>query len=191
MRNLFLLFGIAVLCAGPLSGCQKTKPANDEASEVASVLDSVSIPATMPAAFKNVDSLRAELSTVGIGPVRAWKNDGMGFFASTAQYEFGKPGPTEQASNVSIYLESDREEYVQRMKVIVNPFNQDEIKAARRRYADVVTGSLAAAGIATPAGLKDALLKGKAFSAQQNGLTLTNQVHNDRITWYRFIASVD
>lgn len=77
------------------------------------------------------DKIMAKLSQMSIGSFGDWKKDATGFHASTSYYSFGVPiAEYELQSNISMYLESEKESKVQIVKIIVNQNNPKDYEKA-------------------------------------------------------------
>lgn len=138
-------------------------------------------------AFTDVGKTLSLLSDVGIGSMRPWRSDELGYMSSTPYYEFGTAGANGLRNNLAFYVESPDPSSVRVVKLMLNINNGNASAAARRKYTSVVTSAMRAFGITVPERLKSALLKGRSFTIETPTATVSNQHHEDRIEWEKLV----
>lgn len=140
--------------------------------------------------FQNVSDVLSKLSSVGIGEMSNWHNDGEGYFCHTNFYSFGtNSAKNKMQNNLQCFAESPQSDYIKTIALILNVNNGTEAKAARAKYAEVTLITLRKLAIDIPAKLEKALVTGKKFNNTTKGITITNEVHNDLINWYKLVIT--
>ena len=77
------------------------------------------------------DKIMAKLSQMSIGSFRDWKKDETGCSSSTPYYTFGASvAEYELQSNIAMYLDSKREDKVEKVKIVVNQNNPKDYEKA-------------------------------------------------------------
>lgn len=201
MRKIFFyLLGLSVVVY-LISTCSKTSSDqtqatfNDQQENISddslrAMIDK--IPGAPPAVkvFADVPATLGLLSQAGIGAMRSWRNDGMGFMSSTPYYSFGAESDQNGlANNLAFYAESSDEKAIRTVKLMLNVNNASQNKAARSLYAKTVLATLKKLNIKTPTGLELALLKGRNFKAETPTVIIINEHHTDRIDWDKLIIT--
>lgn len=201
MRKIFFyLLGLSVFVY-LISTCSKTPSDQTQATtdhqqqnvsddSLRAMIDE--IPDAPPAVkvFADVPATLGLLSRAGIGPMRSWRNDGMGYMSSTPYYSFGANSDENGlANNLAFYAESSNEKAIRTVKLMLNVNNASQNKAARSLYAKTALATLTTLKIKTPAGLESALLKGRDFTAETSTATIANEHHTDRIDWDKLIIT--
>lgn len=201
MRTVFFyLLGLSILIY-LISTCQKTPSEQtgtilDEQQQTVSddslkaMIDQT--PDTPPAVktFADVPATLELLGRVGIGPMRSWRNDGMGYMSSTPYYSFGEESNQNGlANNLAFYAESSNEKVVRTVKLMLNINNANQNKMARSLYAKTALATLTKLKIKIPAGLESALLKGRDFTSETPTAIIANEYHTDRINWDKLIIT--
>jgi hypothetical protein len=138
-------------------------------------------------AFTDVRKTLSLLSDVGIGHMRSWRSDELGYMSSTPYYKFGAAGANGLRNDLAFYVESPNPNSVRVVKLMLNINNGDASAAARRKYASVATSAMRAFGITVPERLKSALLKGRSVTIKTSTATVSNQHHKDRIEWEKLV----
>lgn len=195
-RIFFTLLPIALILAYISSQCSNSKAQEEQAIQQPTVSDDSllalikSMPDSKPqlAMLNKVPDVLDRLSTVGIGSMRRWKDDGMGYMSSTPYYSFGSESDQNgMQNNLAFYVESPSMQYVKQVKLMLNVNNGSEDVEARSRYATTAVAALTKLGIPVPKKLKKALAAGKPFSQDTKEVSIVNEVHNDRIDWYKLV----
>jgi hypothetical protein len=138
-------------------------------------------------AFIDVRKTLSLLSDVGIGPMRPWRSDELGYMSSTPYYEFGTAGANGLRNNLAFYVQSPVPNSVRVVKLMLNINNGNASAAARRKYTSVATSAMRAFGITVPEQLKSALLKERSVTIKTPTALVSNQHHEDRIEWEKLV----
>lgn len=145
-----------------------------------------SIPPAKIELFNQVIPLLSILSVIGIGRMRDWRDDELGgFISSTPYFEFGTESDRLLKSNLAFYAESPVDSQIQTVKLMLNVNNAVETKTALQRYADVASLTLKRLGLPALGNFKKALQQGEALAFDSDSLQIKNEVHHDRIDWYK------
>lgn len=140
-------------------------------------------------AFNDVETLRQNLSANGIGELREWKNpDGYQWMSITSYYDFGS-SVNGIHNSLAYYLTSQRPEYVQQLRLVLDVHNKNESNAALNRYATAGKATFLALSESEPAGLGKALQTGKAFAYSDSKMNVVNEVERSYITTYKLIIT--
>jgi hypothetical protein len=197
-RLFFALLPIALILAYISSQCSDSKPREEQAIQQPIVSDDSllalirSMPDNKPqlATLNDVPDVLDKLSAVGIGSMRTWKDNGRGYMSSTPFYSFGSESSQNgMQNNLAFYVESPSEQYVKQVKLMLNINNGSEAVAARSRYATTSIATLVKLGIPAPKKLKQALSGGHPFTQDTKDVSIVNEVHNDRIDWYKLVVT--
>ncbi len=134
--------------------------------------------------FGNVDEVRQKLSSVGIGELGMWKDDGMGGYMSITPYhEFG--GETPQ-NNIAYYLESDNSSYIKTLKLVLNINNGDK-KPALEKFADIIGKTFTALGMSSDAKMIASAKTGKELKTAEDTYTASVKLDKSRIETWKFV----
>lgn len=132
-------------------------------------------------ASTDVKKTLSRLSDVGIGHMRPWRSDELGYMSSTPYYEFGTAGANGLRNTLAFYVESPDPNSVRMVKLMLNINNGNASAAARRKCTNVATTAMKALGVAVSKRLKPALLEGRSVTIKTPTTTVSNQHHEDRI----------
>ncbi len=94
------------------------------------------------------------------------------------------------ANNFAYYLDSDNENYVKTLKLVLNVNNKAQKKQAVNKFNDLADATCKNAGIEVPKGLKDALKKSKVFAFDADTYFVTLELEKNKIeTWIMTIGT--
>lgn len=85
--------------------------------------------------FNNINSVRINLSSVGIGDLGRWRNDEMGGYISITSYHHFGGG--NMPNNLAYYLESDNSNAIKTLKLVLN-INNGNKKTALLKFAKTI-----------------------------------------------------
>lgn len=190
MKILYCLPLAALLaCSSPPNDTSNQAVVEQKASDdsLKAVIDQ--IPDVKPAVETFTDARKTLilLGNMGIGQMRSWRSDDLGYMSSTPYYEFGSAGANGLRSNLAFYVESPDPNSVRVVKLMLNINNGSASAAARRKYTSVAMAAMKALGINVPERLKSALLKGRSVMIETPTATVSNQHHEDRIEWEKLV----
>ncbi|WP_128547780.1 hypothetical protein [Larkinella soli] len=136
--------------------------------------------------FKDVEALKGKLEKVGVGKLRTWRYDGMGWMSATDFYNIGPTGTSGLANNLAIYLESESEDYVRTVKLNLNDYDNlgyPVMPAKAKRLFQAI-------GLPVPDGLLAALRRGEDFSYLGDHYKVeTRLTNNSKGGYYRLIIT--
>ncbi|RFM35136.1 SH3 domain-containing protein [Chitinophaga silvisoli] len=134
--------------------------------------ENVPKPATIPRKlniFNNINVMRQKLSGNDIGNLHDWINDDLGYMSATDYYRFGNSNIQNGMYNdLAYYLESENENYVETLSLVLNIFNDAEEKLAMEKFNQIAEKTFFSLGIKAPPGLRMAILNKKEFSNKGN-----------------------
>jgi hypothetical protein len=190
MRILYCLsLAVLLACSTPKSDTSNQAVAEQKVSDdsLKAVIDQIPDIEPVVKAFTDVRKTLSLLSDVGIGSMRPWRSDELGYMSSTPYYEFGAAGENGLRNDLAFYVESPDPNSVRVVKLMLNINNGSASAAARRNYTSVATSAMRAFGITVPERLKSALLKGRSFTIETPTATVSNQHHKGRIEWEKLV----
>jgi hypothetical protein len=137
--------------------------------------------------FNDIDKTRSKLSTVGIGELGKWRDDDMGGFISiTPYYTFGK----NQLNNLAYYLESDNQNYIVTLKLILNINNKTEKIQALRKLSEVTKKTFDVINLKLSDSLLNSIAEEKPVTVDQEDFTSELEFQKSNIdTWIIKITS--
>lgn len=124
--------------------------------------------------FNDVKAVQNKLSEIGLGEMRTWRYDGIGWLSSCDYFQFGHSNGEGLKNNLALYLESPSESFVQVAKLKVNIPNMSEKQQALKTYTKNVEKLFKALALPMPNGLEGALLSGKKFEYHDNKIIVRN-----------------
>lgn len=114
--------------------------------------------------FNDINLMRLKLSENGIGRLREWKSDEVGYLSITDYYRFGESSTRNgMENNLAYYLESENENYVETVKLVLNINNSAEEKQAIEKFIQVAENTFHTIGVHVPDRLLSAIRKKKVF----------------------------
>ncbi|GAB3044749.1 hypothetical protein GCM10027185_55740 [Spirosoma pulveris] len=118
-----------------------------------------------------------------------WHYDGLGWSASSL-YEFGSSGIGQLRNNLTLYLESSRQNEVQTLKVKVSIPNMNQKSRALTQYASTVEKAFKAIGEPIPDDLTTALRRGKPYAKETPTMSIENRLEDGQYnSWVLIVSS--
>jgi hypothetical protein len=140
--------------------------------------------------FNDVAQTQKKLTMVGLGAIRNWHYDGLGWFSSSPFYQFGSPGIGKLRNNLTLYLESSRPNEVQTLKVKVTMANMNQKSRALAQYASTVEKVFTAIGEPIPEDLTTTLRRGKPYKKETQTMSIENRLEEGRYdSWLLIVSS--
>jgi hypothetical protein len=141
--------------------------------------------------FNNVNGLKTELAKNGIGTLRKWRGDELGWISSSDYYSFGKESKTNSMqNNLAYYLESHQESFVEKLKIILNINNASEKKQALAEFKKTVQKTYKSIGLELPNGLLTNISNEKEFQTENENFNTKLELDKSKIdTWKLTIES--
>ena len=135
--------------------------------------------------FNNVIEVQTSLSMNDIGMMRGWRKDELGWMSSSPYYSFGSESPANgMQNNLAYYLESDDENYIKSLKLVLNVNNSSQEEQAIEKYKDLCKRTFKVLGINAPNGLWEAITKRKEFMDDKAIFSVSNKLDKSKIdTW--------
>lgn len=135
--------------------------------------------------FNNVVEVKNTLSQNGIGELRKWWTEGYSWMSSSNYYSFGSPSQKNNIqNNLAYYLESENENCIKTVKLILNIFNAKEKKDAISKFKTVTIKTFESLKLEMPNGLLEAIKKPKEFQADSENFRTILQLEKSNIdTW--------
>lgn len=149
-------------------------------------------PKTVPpkiATFNNIKTLTTELSRNGIGQLHSWRSDDMGGFISiTDYYRFGVASAANGLdNNLAYYLESNNEDYVEKLSLVLNINNADERRDALVKFKTVTERTFKSIQVATPPRLIRSIEAPKAYSYSNGMLSVSLERENNNFESWKLV----
>lgn len=114
--------------------------------------------------FNDINLMRLKLSENGIGRLREWRSDDVGYLSITDYYRFGEPSAQNgMENNLAYYLESENENYVETISLVLNINNSAEERQAIKRFIRVTEKTFQTVGVHVPGRLLAAITKKEEF----------------------------
>lgn len=183
---------LTLACSAPKSETTTGVPASNPVDS-AQLAITKSAPASEPLKiqlFNNVPLTQKKLSGIGIGAIRNWHNDGLGWSSSSSYSEFGSPGIGNLRNSLALYLESSRQHEVQTLKIKVNMPNMNLKSRALGQYVSTVEKAFTALGQPMPEDLPSALWRGKPYQKETPTMSIENRLEEGKyISWVLIISS--
>lgn len=137
--------------------------------------------------FKDVDKVINQLNKVGIGQLGKWKFFDFDWSAITPYYTFGSGS---MQNNLAYYLSSEDEEYIRKLKLVLNINNKSEKQQALKMFKKIGEETLRKLNIEIPNNLWDNLNVKKDFSISEENYSLSVIFEESNIdTWKLVIES--
>jgi hypothetical protein len=138
--------------------------------------------------FNDIEKTRNLLSQNGIGELRSWRSDGMGGFMSiTDYYQFGSGNATGMQNNLAYYLESENEDYIKTVKLVLNLNNKGERKQALSKFKQAVQMTFQNLALKIPKGLSEAVENGKLYQADSDMFTTNLKLDQGNVDIWKLI----
>lgn len=181
---------LALACSAPKSETTNQGPdANQADSAQHAAVKSAAEPLKIQL-FNDVAKTQKKLSAVGIGNIRNWHYDGLGWSSASADYPVGSAGIDQLRNNLVLYLESSRQHEVQTMKVQVNLLNMNQKSRALSQYVSTVKKAFNALEEPIPEDLASALWKGKPYKKETPTMSIENRPGEGKyVSWQLIVSS--
>ncbi len=102
-------------------------------------------------AFREVKEVRDKLSKNGIGSLRNWRGDELGWLSSTDYYSFGgNSNLNGMKNNLSYSLESNNEDYISILNISLNINNINENKQAIEKFEEIISKTFKSLNLQMP-----------------------------------------
>lgn len=169
-----------------LIGC--TKNQNKESRGNQENMQSV-VPKMKIEIFNDVDKTKKTLSNNGIGELKNWRGDELGFMSITDYFDIGT-NKNGIANNIAYYLESDNEKYIKSAKILLNINNKSQTEQAISKFKEVSDLTFKSLFLETPNGLLDSILQQKDFNSENDKFSTKLILDKTKIdTWKLIIES--
>jgi len=177
-----VLFCLVILAWGGIFVAENCSGDSSSKSSQKTALKAVPI-------FNKVDELRNTLSDIGIGSVRPWRRDAVGWLASSDYFEIGKAGSKGLKNNLAYYLDSEQEHQVNTVKLKLNINNLAERELALAAFAEISQITLNHLGLLIPPPIKEALEAGRERKYEEDRFMVTITTDNDpQLPSWRFVV---
>jgi len=154
---------------------------------VVSYMSSKTLPSKMKIQiFNDVNKTREALSQNGIGELRQWKGDAIGFLSITDYFDFGKSSYG-LPNNIAYYLESNNENYVETAKLVLNINNNAETHIAMSKLKEVTALTFTSLFLEIPNGLLESISKQKEFSFENETFSTSLSLDKSKIETWRLV----
>lgn len=174
----FILIGLTTLLSS-CGGSNDTKPVQDQTESKSQIITTTN---TKIPVFNNVTALQDLISQNGIGSLRKWRGDEVGFYSSSDYFSFGGlSSENGMQNNFAYYLESEKEQFVQKLKLILNINNKAEKEKSLSMYSDITEKTFKSIGVEFPKGLLEACKKGNNFKSDNDNFTVTTELEKSKI----------
>lgn len=137
------------------------------------------------ALFNDVSTMQKSLGKNGIGEFRKWRGDELGWISSTDYYAFGSSSPDNgMQNNLAYYLESDNQNSVKTVKLILNINNKTEKSQALSLLGKTAQKTFASLNLEIPQGLLDAIKSSNNFKADNSDFGVSLSLDRSKVdTW--------
>tara|TARA_R110000796_G_scaffold143477_1_gene260039 strand:- start:412 stop:870 length:459 start_codon:yes stop_codon:yes gene_type:complete len=141
--------------------------------------------------FNNVNELKTVLSKNGIGALRDWRGDELGWLSSSEYFSFGSKSDIKGIrNNLAYYLESSQNTFVKELKIILNINNSKEKKQALSKLKTITQKTFKSLSLEVPNGLLTNISKGKEFQYGNKYFFIKLELNKSKIeTWKLTIES--
>lgn len=141
--------------------------------------------------FENIEHVRSSLSSVGIGTLGEWKEDGMGGYMSITSYYQIEGDNSSMPNNLAYYLESTKSDKIESIKLVFNLNNSEAKILAIEKYKDVALQTFKKLDIPFSKELQNAIFNLKEYSAQIDNVQIIHTLQQSNIkTWVLTIKPV-
>jgi hypothetical protein len=169
----------------------------DQSPEVAIFSSKNSQVSTIPklSIFNNIQAVRHIVDKVGIGQIRPWiKYDSLEEWGCSTSYFIIKKTTDlygiEKTNNIAIYLESDNENFIRLVKIVLDIHNVEIESESKEIFIDVLSKFFNLLGISVPVGLFNCINRGRKFDEKFDKYTVKNYLQSSNIdTWIVSIES--
>ena len=139
--------------------------------------------------FNNVEGVISKLSNNGIGILRGWKKDELGWYSFSDYYNFGSNSNGLQ-NNIAYYINSRQKEYVNEVKLVLNINNKNETKNALSFLNKLFEKTLKSLEITVPDNFHQNVLNREEFKYTNEAFDINLKLDKSKIeTWNILIES--
>lgn len=141
--------------------------------------------------FNSVSQVQTKLSSLEIGVLRRWFNDGYGWTSSTSYYSFGSISDENgMQNNLALYLDSKSEHFIETLQLVLNINNKSEKSKALSLLDKTTQKTFSVLNLKIPEGLSSAINSGTNFSFSQSDYKVSLILDKSRIdTWKLIIVA--
>lgn len=135
--------------------------------------------------FNDVSAVQKALGQNGIGALRKWRGDELGWMSSSDYYSFGSSSADNgMQNNLAYYLESNNQNSVKTVKLILNINNATEKSEALSLLGKTAQETFTSLNLQIPKGLINAIKSGKYFNADNSNFSISFSLDKSKIdTW--------
>ena len=135
--------------------------------------------------FNEVKKVQSMLSLAGIGTLRKWHDDGLGWISSSSYHSFGSASSINgMQNNLAYYLESESENYIGKVKIMLNINNSSEKYQAISKFDKTSKKTFELLKLKMPNGLSEAIKSEKKFSSENSEYKVSLVLNRSKIdTW--------
>jgi hypothetical protein len=170
-----------------LSSCNSSKR---ETSEVNSPTEAkTNIPPKKYKLFNNVPLVREKLESVGIGLFTRWKKlDDLGWMSSTPYYSFGSTSSTiGLPNNLAFYLESNSEDCIGTIQLVLNINNTSERKKALSKFNEIMVSTFKGLDLKDADKFSKAIKQKRNYSFENNEYKISLEIEKININNWELI----
>jgi len=172
LKGIIIFFGIIML--GNALKTKKTEPLPAyESSDLVKIK-----------AFNDVDGLRDELSSHGIGTLKSWHENGDGYISLTDYYQ--PSGDVFLGNNFAYYLTSKDRRFVQTLKLVLNINKDEDAKKSKALFSSLMDRVYSSLGSSAPKALNEALSQDKNFAIENDSMDVRLELDRSKIKTWKF-----
>lgn len=179
MKKLAFILTLSLLA---LAGCGDSKK-NTQSDAQTTETQPEEKPGVKFELFNDINKTRELLSDNGIGQLNPWISDQMGGFMSITDYHT----LANSKSNIAYYLESENENYIQTLKLVLNINDNAEKKAAVAKFKETATATFKSLSAEAPAELMKSIDSGKNFEEDTEKYSIKFEVVKTKIETYQLV----
>jgi len=161
-----------------LSACNNTSD-NNKVIDNGTPISSISV---VQSIFEDIDQVRNSLSSVGIGELGEWKEDGMGGYMSITSYYQIEGDNRSIPNNLAYYIESIQSDRIESIKLVFNLNNPKTKTSATEKYKDVALQTFKVLNIELPKDVQDAISNLKENSTKTDKVLISHSLQQSNIT---------
>jgi hypothetical protein len=135
--------------------------------------------------FNEVSKVQSKISSIGIGKLKQWRKDSYSWISSTPYYSFGSASKAHgMQNNLTFYLESKNENFIETVKLVLNINNSAEKTQAVALFDKTSQKIFSALELKQPNGLSTAIKSGDNFTSDNTDYIVTLTIDRSKIdTW--------
>ena len=181
---------IGIIILGLLSVLSSCNSSNRESTVENSQTEAkTNIPPKKHPIFNNVPLVREKLERVGIGLFTSWKKlDDFGWMSSTPYYSFGSTSSTTGLpNNLAFYLESNSEDCIGTIKLVLNINNTSERKKALSKFNEIMVSTFKGLDLKDAGKFSKAIKQKKNYSFENNEYKISLEIEKINIDNWELI----